>query len=115
MKKRDILFLISLFVVLLVLFIVGNTSSEKGDTVYIYHDSVLYKILDINTDATIDVDGTNRVVIKDGFVYMEDATCPDKLCIGQGKINSSYKSIVCLPNKVSVSVDTDSDIDTVSQ
>lgn len=35
---------------------------------------------------------------------MYDADCRDKICIKQGKINATGGSIVCLPNKISVTV-----------
>ena len=35
---------------------------------------------------------------------MEDADCPDKLCIKQGKIDSNGQKIVCLPNKTVVEI-----------
>ena len=49
-------------------------------------------------------EGKNQIVIKDGYVYMEYAECPDKLCIKQGAIQNQGESIICLPNKVIVTV-----------
>ena len=48
--------------------------------------------------------GTNRLVIKDGAVHMEEASCPDKVCIKQGTISKTGQSIVCLPNRVIVTI-----------
>ncbi len=52
----------------------------------------------------LDIDGHNKVVIADGEVWMEEADCPDKLCISQGKISRSGQTIICLPNKVMVTI-----------
>lgn len=52
----------------------------------------------------IDLDGHNKVVIADGEVWMEEADCPDKLCISQGKISKPGQTIICLPNKVMVTI-----------
>ena len=52
----------------------------------------------------IDVDGHNKVVIAGGEVWMEAADCPDKLCVAQGKISRSGQTIICLPNKVMVTI-----------
>lgn len=43
---------------------------------------------------------------------MQSANCPDKLCVKQGKI-SDIGSIVCLPNKVIIEIDRNSDVDAV--
>lgn len=52
----------------------------------------------------IDIDGHNKIVIANGEVWMEEADCPDKLCISQGKISRSGQTIICLPNKVMVTI-----------
>ena len=52
----------------------------------------------------IDINGHNKVVIYDGEVRMEEADCPDKLCVLQGKISRSGQTIICLPNKVMVTI-----------
>ncbi len=55
-------------------------------------------------ERVIDIDGHNKVVIYDGEVRMEEADCPDKLCVLQGKISRSGQTIICLPNKVMVTI-----------
>ena len=47
---------------------------------------------------------TNVLVIQDGAVRMEEADCPDHLCIHRGAIRYAGDSIVCLPNKVVVEI-----------
>jgi len=42
----------------------------------------------------------NKVLIYDGGARMVEASCPDKLCIYQGWINTEGPLIVCLPNRV---------------
>lgn len=51
--------------------------------------------------------GKNTIEIKDGTVFIAEATCPDKLCIKQGKRGEgcvNVTPIVCLPNKLYISV-----------
>lgn len=48
--------------------------------------------------------GTNTLVIQDGFADMIEAKCPDKLCVDQKKISKDGETIICLPNKLVVSV-----------
>lgn len=49
--------------------------------------------------------GRNVFVIERGEVYMEDADCPDRLCIKQGRISGTGQTIVCLPHKLVVTVE----------
>lgn len=49
--------------------------------------------------------GTNILIIKDGAAHMEDADCPDKLCVKQGTISRSGQCITCLPNRVTVTIE----------
>ena len=59
--------------------------------------------------------GTNKVRIEHDGVYMENANCPDKLCVHQGRISRTGQSIICLPNKIIVEiVGKKPDVDAVS-
>lgn len=55
--------------------------------------------------------GTNILVIKNGEAYLTYADCPDKVCVHTGKIKYVGQSIVCLPNRLSVTVIGDSGVD----
>ncbi len=44
----------------------------------------------------------NTICVEDGAVYMKSANCRDGLCIRQGKVRNSAKTIVCLPHEVVV-------------
>ena len=48
--------------------------------------------------------GTNILVIKNGEAYLSYADCPDHTCVRTGKIKYVGQSIVCLPNKVTITV-----------
>ena len=48
--------------------------------------------------------GTNTMVIENGCVYLSDADCPNRLCVNQGKIKYDGQSIICLPNKLTISI-----------
>ncbi len=48
--------------------------------------------------------GRNIVWIHQGAVYMEEADCPDQYCVKQHGITSRGEVIVCLPNRVVVTI-----------
>lgn len=116
MRKRDFIFIFFIIITAFGLLLINTITSKKGDTVVIYKDSKIYKSIPVSQDAKVDVDGENIVTINNGIVYMESATCPDKLCIKQGKINDSSRDIVCLPNSVTVKIKKkNNEVDAVSR
>lgn len=65
-------------------------------------------VLSLTEDKIVSVKGSlgdNVIEIKDGKVHMKDAPCNNKVCIHQGWIDRG--AIVCLPNKVVVSIGGD--------
>ena len=87
----------------------------------IFHpsDGALYAIAELDgaeagrfplaKDGTFTVDcgdgEYNRVVVEDGYVFVSEATCPDKICVQTGKVNQAGDSIVCLPHRLVVRVE----------
>ena len=51
-----------------------------------------------------DAEDGNVLVISGGKVFMEAASCPDKLCVKQGEKSRVGETIVCLPHKLVVTV-----------
>ncbi|WP_322150715.1 NusG domain II-containing protein [Paratractidigestivibacter sp.] len=49
--------------------------------------------------------GTNVVQVKDGKVCVREADCPNQDCVEQGWISDSSQQIVCLPHKLTVSIE----------
>ena len=111
MKKNDFILtgIILIIAVLIMLFI----PKERGNISKIMVDGTLYSTISLDKNQKIYINETNVATVENGEIYMESATCPDKLCINQGRIYDSSKKIVCLPNKVIIEVLKDSNIDTV--
>lgn len=49
--------------------------------------------------------GRNVVVIDNKNVWISDTTCKDKVEVNAGKINHSGQSLVCLPNRLVVTIE----------
>ena len=85
---------------------------KKGNSVLITVDGHEQITLPLDIDTTYEIQGydggKNYLVIEDGQAYLEDATCPDHLCVNMGKISEVGQSIICLPNRVVVEVVGDS-------
>ena len=73
--------------------------SVDGETFGIYE-------LNVNTEIPLMVDEAvmNILVIQNGTAHMSSANCPDQLCVYHKKIKAPGETIVCLPNKVVVTV-----------
>ncbi|MCR4718021.1 MAG: NusG domain II-containing protein [Firmicutes bacterium] len=113
MKKRDFIFIFAVLILAAAMFFIINPRSDNADTVRITVDGKLFCEKPLSENCEIDINGTNTAVIENGYVYMKSATCPDKLCIHQGKACDGSKKIICLPNKVVIEVVKNSEIDTV--
>ncbi|MDO5417280.1 MAG: NusG domain II-containing protein [Lachnospiraceae bacterium] len=64
--------------------------------------------LDLNMDGEYTIEspsgGTNHLVVRDGAIWCDQATCPDKVCVHQGRQNLEGAVIVCLPNEMIVQI-----------
>ncbi len=67
--------------------------------------------LSVDGELTVDCgEGEyNRIVVKDGSVFVSEASCPDKVCVHTGKVNEPGDSIVCLPHRLVVHIEKVSD------
>ena len=124
--KKDFLIIALVLLAALALYVISQqTASVDVTTVVATVDGkeVLRRPLAMNAEYTIpNADGAvNILCVENGEVYMKEANCRDGLCIRQGRMKNTAKTIVCLPNKVVVSLtgDTQSalpdDIDVIIQ
>ncbi len=109
MKKRDLILVAAVLVLSAALYFLQG----GADSVTVKKDGEIVGSFFLGEDRAVDIGGTNTLVIENGEAYMKSATCPDKLCIRQGKIGKKGGSIVCLPNKVAV--ESNSGFDAVSR
>lgn len=116
-------FIILLIVISLALGIVINKLTNTSNTKYILimADGQVYQKIPLVPelrDSKFIVkskEGYMYVEIKDGKVRVIDSTCPDKLCIKQGWISNVGETIVCLPNRITISIiGGNSSVDSVS-
>lgn len=107
--KRDLLLAAAVLLAAAALFLAREAFfSAPAVAVSVSVDGAETMTLDLNHDEDIVIPsaggGTNRLIIKDGQAYMTEASCPDKLCVRQGSISETGQSIVCLPNRVIVTI-----------
>lgn len=104
LKSKKELLLVAAILAVAGVFYIFNTINSKKPAVYleVTVDGTVVEMLDLSKDTDITIngynEGTNHLVIKDGEAWISEATCPDGICVHQGKIHQNSEMIVCLPN-----------------
>lgn len=111
-RKNDLILIISIIIITACVFLIMNLFSKSGDRVLVEQNSAQIAVLDLNKDCVYNVyndngDICNTVQIKNGKVKMIYADCKDKICKNHKEISKSNESIICLPNKVEITVISD--------
>ena len=117
--KRDIILIGALLLCALVLLFAlkGRQRKEEGAVAVVTVDGMEIGRYSLNRDGTFLLNGgTNTLVIENGEAWISEANCPDKLCMGFGKISRNGEIIVCLPNRLIVAVEggEDAEVDAVA-
>ena len=108
--RNDVLFIA---VLLLLVSLVGAAFfflRGEGDTVTVSVDGKHYGTYPLHTDLTLSIrtgdggDQENVLVIRGGKACVESATCPDGICADHHPVSREGETIVCLPNRMIVTV-----------
>ena len=115
--KNDVIFISMLAIFCIaVCLAVYKGGGVEGSTILITVDGEEYGTYSLLEEQTIVIeegDAKNIIEIQGGKAYMLEASCPDQLCVDQNEIMFDKESIICLPNKVVLTVtsDVESDVD----
>lgn len=95
--------LLSLFLVLAVFL-----TRDEGSVAVVEIDGAEAGEYPLSADGVFPLNGgTNVLVIENGTAYLNYSSCPDHVCERTGKIRYVGQAIVCLPNRVTVTVTGD--------
>lgn len=114
-KKRlraDIILIAGVVLAGLILAAVLLLTSSRGETVVVRVDGNTVKTMSLQEDQRYEIvtdKGHNSLVIEGGTAWIEEADCPDGLCVHMGRINRVGQSVVCLPHRVVVEITSDQD------
>ena len=79
--------------------------SGGGSRTAVIHCGDVRQELALDRDGSFRFDGIDaEFEVKNGKICLTNASCPDKLCEKTGYISSSGQSIICVPNKITVTV-----------
>ncbi len=105
--RYDLILIAVCLFVSLALWAVVSLTKKPGETVVVTVAGEEFGRYPLNEEREVVIEtekGKNVLTIKDGYADITDATCPDGLCERQRKIDESGETLVCLPNKVTVTV-----------
>ena len=111
MNKNDIKLIIALIIIILVCFIVYFLTKTPATTAKVYYENDLLLTIDLNINNIYTVSGKNGNVIievKDKQIRVKEENSPYHICSKQGFISNSNQTLVCLPNKIIVTIGGDS-------
>ena len=107
-KKWDILLIAAAVVFAAALFFGIRFFSQSGEYVNVKVNGFTLAELPLDTDTVYEIETdngiTNILEISAGKASMISADCPDKICVHHKSISKNNETIVCLPNKVLITV-----------
>ena len=110
MKYRaDVLVIAAILLLALSMVLVTFLTKEEGAVAVVEIDGVKAGEYPLDVDGTFPLNGgTNVLVIENGAAYLNYSNCPDHTCENTGKIRYVGQTIICLPNRLSITVTGDS-------
>ena len=104
MSKKDWVLIVVILCVAGLAFLLHEVIGADGaGSVTVKVNGKIEGVYSLAEDREIKINGG---VIKNHEADMVDANCPDKLCVNQKPVSKNHESIICLPNKVVVEVDS---------
>ncbi len=112
MKKRrwthDLILACGILLAAGILYLGVRQFAQPGTWAVIEQDGVEIARLPLDQEGDYLVEaesGSNLVCTRAGGVWIQEADCPDQLCVRQGVISDEGGRIVCLPHRLVVRVE----------
>ena len=106
--KNDILLAIGLTVICLSVSVFFLFSFKDGGVAYVKQDGKVTAQYPLNEDVSVEIlsggGGKNLLVIKGGKAFIENADCPDKICVKHRAVSKTGETIVCIPNRLVIEI-----------
>jgi len=115
--RFDVIVIASMLLLSSWLLLAAGIFKTEGSVAVVEIDGITVAEYPLNKNGEHSLNGgTNNLVIEDGAAYLNYSDCPDHTCERTGKIRYVGQTIVCLPNKVSITVkgNADDGVDFVS-
>ncbi|MCC8112190.1 MAG: NusG domain II-containing protein [Ruminococcus sp.] len=117
-KQTQTLCLVGIVAVLLIgsifgcVYVLHKKNPQKIAEIY-QDEQLLYQIdlSQVTESYTLTITGDNGeenvILVEPGQISMQSANCADVLCVNQGTISDGMIPIVCLPNRIRISISSE--------
>lgn len=114
LKKGDIILTLSMVAVIAVSFVAvrmfRNAGENTGKIAVIKQNDKVIKTIDlqaVNGPVRVEILGeyNNIVLMEEGRIRFESASCPDHVCVRTGWLSRRGDTAVCLPNRSIIKIE----------
>ena len=81
-----------------------NDTKLDNNELKVEVDGEVFGEYELNENQEVLINETNILMIENGEANMYEANCPDQICVKHVPISKNGETIVCLPNKVVVTI-----------
>ena len=104
-NRIDIIVIAALLLLSIVVLLITDLTKKEGAYAEITADGEFVAKYSLAIDGTYSLNGgTNVLTIENGYAYMSFSNCPDHTCENSGRVKYAGQTIVCLPNKLTVTI-----------
>lgn len=108
--RLDIIVIAAILVISLSVLFIALLTKKDGAVVSVEINGERAGVYSLDVNQVYSLNGgTNVLVIEDGRAYLNYSNCPDHTCEKTGKISHVGETIICLPNRISITVEGDAD------
>ena len=115
--RLDILLIAIVLILSLSFLLIALSNKKDGALAVVEVDGSVVGSYPLSRDGLFVLNGgTNVLIIEDGTARLVESHCPDHTCEKTGRVRYVGQTIVCLPNRLSVTVkgDAQNGVDLVS-
>lgn len=107
--RLDVIVILSVLLISITALLVITLTRKSGDVAVVEINGTVVAEYSLSEDRIYTLgEGTNVLVIENGTAYMSYSNCPDHTCERTGKIRYVGETIICLPNRISITIKGDS-------
>lgn len=115
MNKNDYILIVILVVIIFSSILITNKDSKASNEAIVYYNNEIALRIDLNTKLQDYVvkgyNGDVKIKAGEGKIKVMQENSPLHLCSKQGYISKSHETIVCLPNKIVIKLESNDNLD----